>query len=217
MIWLLALKGHAGCGKSTLGRTLSSRLGWPIIDKDGIKDILDGHTEEAGGLAYETMFNVARRQLQQGLNVICDSPLTYPMGYEKARQIAIGTHARLVIIECYCSDEQEWSRRINARKTLQMPAHHQVDGDAMQAYLASVRQESSYPISDPYLRVDTVRPLEDIVSEVQRWLELISRDSIIDGWEDPAGAWRDLPDTMLEELDRLRHEVSPTPPLEEGL
>jgi hypothetical protein len=29
----------------------------------------------AGALAYETMFNVVRRQLLQGLNVICDSPL----------------------------------------------------------------------------------------------------------------------------------------------
>lgn len=33
-------------------------------------------------------------------------------------------------------------------------------------------------------------------------------------WEDPAGAWRDLPDTMLDELDRIRHASQPTPPLE---
>ncbi len=34
-------------------------------------------------------------------------------------------------------------------------------------------------------------------------------------WEDPAGAWSDLPDTMLEELDQLRHASPPTPPLED--
>jgi hypothetical protein len=33
-------------------------------------------------------------------------------------------------------------------------------------------------------------------------------------WEDPAGAWRDLPDTLLEELDDLRHSSPPTPPIE---
>ncbi len=33
-------------------------------------------------------------------------------------------------------------------------------------------------------------------------------------WEDPAGAWSDLPDTMFEELDQLRHASPPTPPLE---
>ena len=32
--------------------------------------------------------------------------------------------------------------------------------------------------------------------------------------DDPAGAWRDLPDSMLEELDQLRHASPPTPPLE---
>ena len=32
-------------------------------------------------------------------------------------------------------------------------------------------------------------------------------------WEDPAGAWRNLPDSMLEELDQLRHASPPTPPL----
>ena len=35
-----------------------------------------------------------------------------------------------------------------------------------------------------------------------------------DSWEDPAGAWQDLPDSMLEELDQLRHANPPTPPLE---
>jgi hypothetical protein len=37
----------------------------------------------------------------------------------------------------------------------------------------------------------------------------------VEQWEDPAGAWQDLPDTMLEELDQLRHASPPTPPLEE--
>jgi hypothetical protein len=39
------------------------------------------------------------------------------------------------------------------------------------------------------------------------------RESIED-WEDPAGAWSDLPDNMLDELDQLRHVNPPTPPLE---
>jgi len=36
----------------------------------------------------------------------------------------------------------------------------------------------------------------------------------IEHWEDPAGAWSDLPDTMLEDMDQLRHASTPTPPLE---
>ena len=33
-------------------------------------------------------------------------------------------------------------------------------------------------------------------------------------WQDPFGAWSDLPDTMLDDLDQLRRSSRPTPPLE---
>jgi hypothetical protein len=59
-MWLIALKGLSASGKSTLGRALSKQLGWPLIDKDDVKDLLDGYTAEAGGLAYDIMFNIAR-------------------------------------------------------------------------------------------------------------------------------------------------------------
>jgi hypothetical protein len=32
-------------------------------------------------------------------------------------------------------------------------------------------------------------------------------------WQDLFSAWSDLPDTMLDELDQLRHSSYPTPPL----
>ena len=50
-MWMIALKGFSGSGKSTLGRALSRQLGWPIIDKDDIKDLIDGRAPDAGGLA----------------------------------------------------------------------------------------------------------------------------------------------------------------------
>src|SRR5690242_8844563 len=131
-MWLIAMRGMSGCGKSTVSRALGKQLSCPVIDKDDIYDILDGYSSEAGELSYETMFNVARRQLLQGLDVICDSPLTFRISYEKAQSIATETHAALVIIECLCSDEQEWSRRINGRKQLHLPAHHQTDWDTFQ-------------------------------------------------------------------------------------
>ena len=34
-------------------------------------------------------------------------------------------------------------------------------------------------------------------------------------WQDPFGAWNDLPDTMLDELNQLRHSNPPTPPVEQ--
>ncbi len=169
-MWLIVMRGLPGCGKSTIARALSKQLGWPIIDKDDIKDILDGHTPEAGGLSYETMFNVARRQLLQGLNVICDSPITFSASYHKAQSIAAETNASLVIVECTCSDEQKWRQRINGRKQLKLPAHHQKDWDVLQTNRTHMENEMNYPISNPRIIVDTIRPLDEIVSEIVQWL-----------------------------------------------
>lgn len=222
-MWLIAMRGLSGCGKSTVSRALSKRLGRPIIDKDDIYDILDGHTSEAGGLSYETMFNVARRQLLQGLDVICDSPITFSMSYEKARRVATDTHATLVIVECICSDEQKWSQRINGRKQLQLPAHHQTDWNKLQTNRAKIESVMNYPIHDPRIIVDTVRPVEEIVSEIIEWLGFLSEREVsiahhevqtVEQWVDPAGSWSDLPETMLQDLDQLQHTTHPTPPPE---
>src|SRR5260370_7400746 len=157
-MWMIALNGFSGSGKSTLGRALSRQLGWPIIDKDDIKDLIDGRAPDAGGLAYAVMLNVARRQLLQGLNVICDSPLTFSMTYEHARHIAIETHASLAIIECRCSDEHEWSQRIHARKALQLAAHHQTDWDSFQVYRHKLLSQANYPITHPLPLLNPVNP-----------------------------------------------------------
>jgi Cytidylate kinase len=46
-VWLVTMKGPAGSGKSTLARALSRHFGWPMIDKDDVKDLLDSHTSAA--------------------------------------------------------------------------------------------------------------------------------------------------------------------------
>lgn len=220
---LIAMRGMPGCGRSAVSRALGKQLGYPVIDKDDIKDILDGHTSQAGGLAYETMFNIARRQLLQGLDVICDSPLTFSMSYHKTQSIAAETHAALVIIECICSDEQIWSQRINVRKQLQLATHHQIDWDKLQTNRAKMESVMDYPISDPRIIVDTVRPLDEVVSEITGWLGYLSeknfnmspgKEQAIEHWKDPAASWSDFPETMLEDLDQIRHATHPTPPLE---
>ncbi len=111
-MWLIVMKGFAGSGKSTLARALGRELGWPLVDKDDVKDLLDGHAQAAGPLAYAIMFNIARRQLLQGLNVICDSPLTGSISYERAQGIAKEMHASLAVVECICSEESVWRQRI---------------------------------------------------------------------------------------------------------
>jgi predicted kinase len=176
-MWLIALKGLAGSGKSTLGRTISKQLGWPLIDKDDVKDILDGYTPEAGGLSYDIMFNIARRQLLQGLNVICDSPLVSKMSYQRARNIAAEASASLAIVECRCSDEWIWGQRIDGRKALGLPKHHQTDWNAFKRLLPEILAEGSYPITNPLLVIDTAKPFQECLVEVVDWIEQLVKSS----------------------------------------
>jgi len=178
-MWLIVMKGFAGTGKSTLSRALSKQLGWPLIDKDDVKDLLDGHAQAAGPLAYEIMFNIARRQLLQGLNVICDSPLTGNISYEHAQVIATETHASLAVLECFCSDASLWKQRINGRKTLQLPAHHQTDWDAFQVFLRQLSIQENYSIAHPHLIVDTAQPLHECLSLVIAWQEHLQMGELI--------------------------------------
>jgi predicted kinase len=159
-----------GSGKSTLGRGISKRLGWPIIDKDDVKDLIDGHCDDSGTLAYSVMFNIARRQLQQGLNVICDSPLTYADLYAQARRLASEAGARLVVLECVCSDEGEWQRRVDARGELGLAAHHMSSWEKLQAYRQIVEGKVDYPVEDEQLVLDTCKAAGEVVEQAVGWL-----------------------------------------------
>lgn len=168
---LIAFKGHPGSGKSAVARALGRRLGIPVIDKDDIKDVLGGVCENAGGLAYTAMFNIARRQLLHGLSVICDSPLSEIGGYTMACVVAHDTAARLVVIECACSSLEEWRRRIEKRSELRLPAHHVTSWIDLEEHLRRRAETSNYPIGEPHLLVDTVAPLEEVVQRILTWLD----------------------------------------------
>lgn len=169
--WLIAFKGYPGSGKSTLSRALGRRLGWPLVDKDDVKDVLDSHTPEAGSLAYVVMFNVALRQLLQGLSVICDSPLASRSGYARAVHVAEESCAALAVVECRCPDEAIWRRRIEARQALELPAHHKTDWASVQDYLRVATTEAAYPIAHPYLVVETNQPVSALCEQVVMWLK----------------------------------------------
>ncbi len=148
---LLLMKGPPGSGKSTLARELGRRLHWPVIDKDDVRDLLP---DAIGGISYEAMLAVARRQLQLGLSVIADSPLGYGESYRRAVSLAAECGARVAVIECVCSDETIWRQRIEARRGMQLPAHHTTDWTRVEDFFARTSTDS-YIVDVAHLVIDT--------------------------------------------------------------
>lgn len=175
MPMLIAMRGAPGTGKSTLARALSRRLRWPVIDKDDIKDVLDGQMEAAGGASYDVMVRLVCRQLAQGLDVICDSPLPR-QAYEHLACAASETGAILIVLECRCPDVALWRSRLKQRQSLGLPAHHATTWEAVEAYHAR-HAGSASAVSGPRLVVDTVTPLTTLVDDVLRWLAQLESDS----------------------------------------
>jgi predicted kinase len=160
------MKGHPATGKSTLARALAQTLGWPLLDKDDIKD----HTLAAAGgneLAYAILWQVVATQLSLGLSVIADSPLSYTIGYDMARKVVCRHGGRLLVVETYLAAE-EWRRRLEMRSPAES-AHKTRGWAAMQALLRRYDGCWQYPIApEHHLVVDTGQPLVETVAQVQR-------------------------------------------------
>lgn len=101
------------------------------------------------------MFNIVRRQLLQGVSLVCDSPLGYRRSYDRAVRIAEEAGAQIAVVECVCSDEAEWRRRIESRQAVQLPSHHTTDWSAVQTFLRRTAADAEYAIEHPHLVLDT--------------------------------------------------------------
>ncbi|OVA02167.1 hypothetical protein BVC80_8795g10 [Macleaya cordata] len=150
---IIAMKGHPGSGKSTLARKIASTLRFPLIDKDDVRDCTaeaeaafpdlhhhyhhhhhqQGQKEEEtqalmmkmmNELSYEVIWRIAETQLDLGLSVVIDSPLSRRSHLDRLLQLISSASSssssrsrviRLVIIECRPQDEAEWYRRLENR------------------------------------------------------------------------------------------------------
>ena len=121
-------------GKTTLANELGLRLGWVVIDKDTIKDLLleDSLLKEqiaedtAGRAAYEAFFKLARDFLiNQHQSLILDCSTLQPFVFERAKKLATTSGAQFKVILCEV-DEFTRQHRLRTRKSRlsQARAHH---------------------------------------------------------------------------------------------
>lgn len=96
------LAGLPGSGKSTLAAALGARLGWPILDKDILNEVLltaQHDQAQAGPLAYELVLTMAHQLfVVQRLSLILDTAGRQPLLLEQARTMVAEAPGTLKVI-----------------------------------------------------------------------------------------------------------------------
>lgn len=181
---VIAMKGHPGSGKSTVATAVAKSLKCPLIDKDHFRDsthavqqVLLAQTPRGTAqqlltdLSYDAMWRVAAAQLGLGLSVVVDSPLSRRPQLDRLLEMASGSGARVVVVECRPGDEAEWRRRVEARGGEEW--HKPSTWREMERLLEGYGGCWEYEMGEvPKLVLDTTAPLQiaDLVSRVVDFL-----------------------------------------------
>lgn len=169
---VVAFTGLPGTGKSTLAERLARHMKAPAFAGDwlmgalkpsGVLSTLERSTYKE--LYHRLLWTLASRQLTLDQSAVLDCLVVDALvgvWDERAKQF----HARLFVVECFCSDEGLHRSRLEGRRR-GIPGWHEVDWD----HVLRMREEYP-PLRSPHLRLDAVNRLEDNLEAV---LELMGQ------------------------------------------
>ena len=162
---LVVVGGVPGTGKSLVAAHAARLLNATLLSKDVLEAALwrSGVDRSAGSgwAAYEQLGSLAETQLRLGGNVVLDSVATNERIRAAWRALAAAHGARLIAIECVCSDERIHRLRIEKRDR-GIPGWPELTW----ADVAAVRSRYE-PWSDPErLVLDSVRPVDENLAAV---------------------------------------------------
>lgn len=166
---LVIFSGLQGCGKSTLARLVARRLGIPLFAKDRFQSLLRQHglAGRATADGYYLLLEMADAQLELGVSVVLDGVFPLPGFREEAAQIAHAHAAQFRPIYCYCSDEEEWKRRLANRRHAHVPNWSPVGWDEVERFRDLFTPWSA----DHALYVDAMNDLNDNLQKAVAWIE----------------------------------------------
>jgi predicted kinase len=179
--FLLQMSGVPGAGKSTIARHIGSRYDAIVVDLDVIRSAaLDGGVplDASGRVAYPVMYAMTRSLLDQGLSVIIDSPCGYDEILETGRTMAAERGVAYKYVEACTDDLTLIEQRLNSRAPLRsqrrgisVPVIDAGDTDPDGKHLFQTWLHRTKRPADGYLQVDASKPINQILTEVQTYLE----------------------------------------------
>jgi len=192
MLFLVAIKGLPGVGKTTIAHALARRLRWPVLCKDDIRDhliILDkkvnqqvqGINLDSNDYCYDILHHLAATQLQCGLSVIVESPLSHAHLYSDLTSIAarLKESCRLVVVECTLPSNVEWEERLATRASDSKIEKHQPSSlRDIELVLKKYNGSHEYPIAHPKLVLNMSHTIDKLLDQTINWLYSLGLDKL---------------------------------------
>ena len=171
---LVVVTGPPAAGKTTIADALAARLGWPLIAKDPLKEVLADAlgvrgrdaSQELGVATFDVLFHVLAQLLGSGVSVIAEG------NFGRAEPFAALPPARLLQVHADASPEAVRERLLAGRT--RHPVHY--DAQAADEIAARVAHGEWDPLAleGELLRVD-MTSFPDVEALADRVAALVAR------------------------------------------
>ncbi|GAB2446946.1 AAA family ATPase [Nocardioides hungaricus] len=161
---LIVMAGLPGSGKSAVGNEVARALGCAVLSVDPIEAAMwragIDRDQPTGLAAYVVAEDLAREQLRLGNDVVVDAVNDVEPARDQWRSLSAEVGQAIVFVEVFCSDEQEHQIRLASRR-------RGIDGFPEPTWESVVARKRGFSDwHDDRVKVDSMRPLDELVDEV---------------------------------------------------
>lgn len=158
------MAGLPGAGKSAVADAVGRALGATVLSVDPVEAAMwragVGRDQPTGLAAYVVVEAMAAHQLSLGGTVVVDAVNAVEVARAQWRGLAASAGVPLRFVEVVCSDPALHRRRLEGRR-------RDLDGFAEPTWEVVERVRAEFaPWADRPVRVDSVRPLDEVVEAV---------------------------------------------------